>query len=701
MTASDPPTEEAKGAPSGGTTESIRPPTHSRRRLLKTMTVGGALALSGCGQDASGTRTGSPGSAATTFRFPVSENAPNKTSFFPLAPESTFATVVKEKPKGKLDGFLWENGQWFDGLWVGADVQYSWADGMTITPTEVTVSIGDNARWSDGHQITGRDIAVPVLDSTIDRFFRPTYASDEKDEPSFVLGAFDDFEITEQSVTYRSSQAYFDQFWDWAIRTWLGAFDHVPTHIEPYDAYAEGVVETVHRAQTGDIHPWGDRRRPGRGGTGPTKQALRQKHLDDRKYVEKFADPANVLASGAWDLVELRGSEAFVFEPNPHHRNADRINYESVVLEYTQSDQRKHAALKADQLDYGSGVTPQTMVESFPSHITEFRIPGGWGTGNELGLNFNHPALGNRYVRLAIMYALDQPTIAGNIHQSTAKPVATPGGDCWDATDYVSQGWIDETLTTYSTNGEKAASLMRKAGYTNDGGQWQGPNGDAITLTLATTRDTPRWEPTVASQLSEFGIKTSVQSLSDSVFQDRVEAGEFPLWARSGGSTSTAAATLAFWLAPPKYRQQYGIYPEEQFETGRFSTEGDPLPRTEDRWRIFTIDAPPIGQPDSPLDDYHPSALALAFHTNPPAAEFRRRVKNAMWLANWFLPTIPINKTFEQHFIDDTHWVWPTDTPSWQTFTAGGQRLVESILAGGKIRANPNDPEERAAVAEY
>lgn len=666
----------------------------SRRQLLQTLTLGGTSVLAGCelsGGTDNPTTLGrdTPSASDHTLRIPVSENVPNKVSFYGrLADlESTFATVAKESASVPF----MEPGIWTDQYFVPTGkIFYNWIEKpIKVTSTKITVSIRDDATWSDGHQITPKDIAVKPLQWTLRKLFPQFYSPARQDKPRFPWDAVDDFEISDQTITYTSSQGHFGLFWDWSNRLFFGGVVNVvPTHIEPYTAYADAVLETARRAFSGEIEP----QKVGSGD--PYKASLVDEHLAGREYVLKFTEPKHVLSTGAWNLVEIRGSRAFVFEKNPHHRNADILNFETLIAEYTSSSQRKHAALKADRLDYGSGFTPKTVAESFPDYITQVRTPG---KGTALGLNFIHPAFSKRPVRKALMYALDHEAIANNIHQSTAIPFTTPGGDCWDATDYVSQAWIDENLTTYDQDRARASTLMQQAGYSIDGGQWTGPDGEVLTLSLVTSSGTPRMEPSVASQLSEFGIHTSVRTITDDqAFDERLKRGEFPFWANEDVASATRFAHLALliWQNAAQDPQQYDIYPAKQFEDGSYSLDGDPIPYTEDRYDTFTIEAPPIGQPDGPLQNYHPASLALYPSTNPSEAEFRRRVKTGLWLTNWFLPTLPITKTYNQHFIDDAHWMWPRDSPRWTVFTDVGTGSIKAMIASGTIRANPDNPED-------
>lgn len=540
------------------------PSSQSRRRLLQTLTSTGALLLAGCGQDTAsdgakrtgtGTKQGGASSRMLeqTFRAPVGQN-PAQTSFYQFAQDSAYDVTAKKRFSGRLKWIIRESGVWADKRWAGGNIHYTWLEDIVVTPTEITVKIRDDATWSDGKPITGPDIAVGLLSGYIRKEFPAYFATEKKDEPTIIRDAIDGFDITDKAVTYRSSPGFFDKWWDSSLKLVFGVGQHsggsraVPTHLEPYGDYAEAVFETARRAIQGEINPWKGWDDPYVQPDDPRKDTLRKKYLDkEGKYVAKFSNPENVVSTSIWNLVEINGPEA-VLEPNPNHRNVENSNFKRLILEYTPGENRAWTALNADRLDYAApGPTSQAVVESLPGTIKQLQIPGGPKTGNELQLNFNHPALGNRKVRLALMFALDQSTIANNIHQSAALPVTTPGGDCWDATDYVSEAWIDENLTTFEQDRGKAGSLMRAAGYTKAGGKWRNGDGEALTLPLPTPSTTPRWEPTVASQLSEFGIQTSVQTYEESTFNSRVSNGEFPMWAESGRLTSTADRPLVFW----------------------------------------------------------------------------------------------------------------------------------------------------------
>lgn len=225
---------------------------------------------------------------------------------------TAYAGVVKEPASFNLRRFLRESGVWISGRLVpgpNKQIQYNWMKKpIKITPTEVTFRIRDDAKWSDGHPITGKDLAFIPIALTLRQYFSPPmYSPETTDEPERVRFAFDDFEIEEKSVTYRSSAGHFERFWDLNIAFNLGTvfFPTLsPTHIEPFDAYADAVIETARRAQAGEIHPWYKR-----GYGDPHRDSLIQEYLAHPEYVKKFSKPENVLSTGPWNLVDLRETD--------------------------------------------------------------------------------------------------------------------------------------------------------------------------------------------------------------------------------------------------------------------------------------------------------------------------------------------------------------------------------------------------------
>lgn len=712
-----------------------RSPGASRRRLLQGLAAGGSLLLAGCGAGGSGSgQTGTAGGSPTgthdggpgdrsgdlprvegqTFRAPIGQD-PTKTAVYgwltvSVLQRTAYARVVKEPATYGLRRFLRPPGVWINGQLGGprsnTSIQYAWLEEpIEISPTEITVRIADDAAWSDGHSITGRDLALRPLEATLYTFATPpAYAPevrgpyDDRPDPQRIVASFDDFDIGERTVTYRSAAGRFDRLIDTDVALALGPVYPTlsPTHLEPYTTYADAVIETVRRAQAGEIYPW-----YGAGFGDPNRESLIMEHLAEAKYVRKFSKPENVVGTGVWDLVDVDGTD-FLFEPNPHHRYADAVNFDEVRFGFSRSVERQRAALEADRLDLASpGTTPQTVVDAFPDSIETIERPGGLGTGNELAVDHDHPALGQRAVRQAVMYALDHGTIAGNIHPSVAFPVDAPGADTWYATNYAEREWLEEHFTTYGTARERASRLLEEAGYRRSGGQWVGPDGEALALTLPTPSGTPTWETTVASQLSAFGIDTTVRTMESSTFADRRDSGEFAIWPKANASgVAFAENTLSVWGAAARNPDRFGIYPDEQFESGEFSRNGTPQPRTEERYRVFSIEAPPVGRPDGDLQTYHPAALTIASWGTLSREEFVRRVRIGIWLANWYLPTLPINRRAIQHFLDTAHWLWATDSTSWQSFVDGDYRVPQGFLGDLALQANPENPEDGATAVE-
>lgn len=702
--------------------------TSSRRRVLEAMTAGSTILLAGCG----GSNPGTPTSGQDT-----PQNTPTATESTP-APSSglahvngqTLVTTISDVPneesflampslthllfptfnKAKLSPasvrimrFTYETGVWADAIWPGSGGQtyYNWIEEpIQISPTELTVNIRDDAMWSDGNPVTGKDIATIPLGMGLRRSDPPFYASDDDIPPQVSYNAIDGVEVNEKSVTYKSSAGHFEGFWDLDLTrrfgTWKGPH-LIPTQIEPWKSYSDALVELANQVHAGEINPW-------ESDSDPSKKDLVLEHLADPKWAKKLSKPENVHSTSVWKMVEMDGTSKFVFEVNEHHRNADQVNFDGLELVNTPSPKREQAALQTDSLDYASTITsprvPQGVVDALPDNIEEMRVPGGIETGTEIAVNHNVSPVDQRNVRAAIMYALDTAEIANAIHPNAALPVTTPGGDCWDAADYVGSGWVSSNLITYNQDLEAAASLMREAGYTKEGGTWVDSEGEPVTLIFPTEKSTPTYEPVVAAQLREFGLESEVNSLSGSAYWQRLGGGELAIWNSTRPAFTNYAPLVSIPWYQSVYNRPYNLFSDEAFDQGEFSEDGFPIPRTEDRWSVFTVEAPPVGEPGGELQEYNIGSMALSIYTNPPVEEYVERLKTMMWVGNWYLPSIPIAKELEQHFIDDDHWLWPRDTKDWEAYTDGAPKQRGGLFSHGYIQANPDDPEAGASVDE-
>lgn len=179
----------------------------SRRRLLESLTVGGSVLLTGCGQmnapDSNPTETGTSATTGQavdqTFRAPIRGNIPKKTSFFfggmtmhgggPIQNQA-YAPLVKEPASWTMRRFLRESGAWVSGGLAPSpetQINYNWIEEpMTITPKEVTLKIRDDAKWSDGHPVKGKDLAYLPLRRSLEGWggASPVCAGGERETPT-------------------------------------------------------------------------------------------------------------------------------------------------------------------------------------------------------------------------------------------------------------------------------------------------------------------------------------------------------------------------------------------------------------------------------------------------------------------------------------------------------------------------------------
>jgi peptide/nickel transport system substrate-binding protein len=302
------------------------------------------------------------------------------------------------------------------------------------------------------------------------------------------------------------------------------------------------------------------------------------------------------------------------------------------------------------------------------------------------------------------MYAMNLEDIAANVHPNAAAPISVPGGDNWGVDAVADQSWIDENLIDYGDQSQpdKAASLMQEAGASrNSDGTWV-MDGQPLEYEIATDSNDPRFEQTVASQLSEFGINANIQTYSDTKFFNTLRQGPgYDMW-RGPGMAQYYTQTASFWWSSMNYNTALGeegvrnFFPleEEQDALEGYADNGW-VAGNYNAWEDLTIDVPPIGEPDGQTEEF-PVAYENGLKSRGPENYSQEFYKQFMWIANYYLPVLPMVRQFTQTFYDTAHWNWPTDDNLWQYYPVNVTK--GKFLHSNLVSADPENPEEGATV---
>jgi hypothetical protein len=487
---------------------------------------------------------------------------------------------------------------------------------------------------------------------------------------------------------------------------WAGIRQNVA--MAPYDDWWAAIKEDWERAKGGDWHPddWQIQTRylePMLGGKGYSSN---QEESSYEQYWEKYyREPDNVVVHGAWTLDAINGTKNVELTPNPEYYDADKVNFDKIKIVRRQSDRANRAAINANSQDYYRGNVPSHIAQSVPDDIEQRMVAANGGLG--FAVNHRGDLLGKRQVRQAIVHAIDASRLARSVHQEKYSVIETPGGHAWGGESELGQDWIENNLQNFGERDlETAASLMQSAGYTREGGKWTDSDGNPVTMEIPSAKATPTLAPTLAGQLSSFGIDATLQTYSGTIFGEKKNAGEFNIWSTNRGLGFNQRAIgrlyLYFMVLEPWARKLFRVFPKEQVDAVNYADIGIISPK-EGQSQLenvspCTIEAPPIGEPDGELQTYHPPKLSLiAMGSNDPdiAQEAYRKLA---WVYNYDMPIIPIANARTQHFLDSGHWHWPgADSNTWQV--AGN--IPEHLLSYGRfLQANPNNTEEGASVEE-
>ena len=626
------------------------------------------------------------------------------------------------------DAYEPDPGPEFSGIFESVDV------GVETT----TVTIREDAYWSDGEPVRARDA---LANTAIWRFPHEDEGWQLDPEGTWVTDAVngvnmpdgDDGRTFELELADTEAWREIGGFQSDPITMlyWIAGphprrGPRFPSHVEPFKSMADHAIPDFE-----DLV-----------GEGPEDVAQRP------ELTAEYTTEAHIEASrngeiptfGAWTIKEVHGDQGVILEPNEYHRHYDRINFDEVFIEYSPEGQRTYAALQSESLDYAHVEASPDVADSLPSRYEQFTYPSVVGYG--ISVDHRSP-FGDPRVRQAMMYALDANHIAQNVHPDAAAPIHTPGWDNWAAEAVLDEGWAEENLLTYEQDLDRAAELMREAGYERGSDDVWEKDGEPLEAELATDADAPIFETTVENQLSEFGIELSVRTYDTATFVERYEgsatdewiedpdeaSGDFDLWVDTIGGESAGFYTSLqglWWtmLANRWESRARGLFAHEDIEDALANyIEAGWVAGMYDLWEVLTIDIPPIGEPDGTPEPFNVAYTTGRVNVGPVAAEepqpdnpyydtpfdeldernFDHYWQQVIWAGNWHLPVLPIVRLENQAFVNTENWIWPNQVDDhgifedmWEYYGIAFDSF--NLAGGGEILADPNNPKEGAEV---
>lgn len=473
----------------GHTDEVERNLRKTRRRFLQAAGVTGAAAVAGC----AGSNTGTPTATDSDGGGGDGGGDGTQTSESDSLEmtDRTFVTATTSVPK---DMQFNPYGQqyperaalaMFENLLYVNEATSTFMPGVLkswdIGSETVTLSVRDGFHWHSGDAVTAEDVAFKLKLEAYDGAAIGNIVATENitvvDESTVELGL--DRAVSDEVFLYSLKPIALDTPRD-QFGEFLDAFES--------DGEAPGMAELTLEEPNG---------------TGPFK-------FDHARNQE---------------LVATR------FEDHP---DADQINFAAFKWNYLQSNQKQWQALRTDTIDGIDNVfTPSNIAESYGDHVREIQMPANWGMG--IMFNHEHKHYSQQNVKQAIQYVIDREKLAqtagGKMHVPVEVPSGLPGNF-----DGSYKGWLGDSLSefdAYDPDTQKAAQLLRDAGFSKQDGTWVDADGETLSFPYKIPAGWNDWTAggqSIVQDLNDFGIEASLnpsQSYWGDIYgnQDYIVAG--------------------------------------------------------------------------------------------------------------------------------------------------------------------------------
>lgn len=556
---------------------------------------------------------------------------------------------------------------------------------VEVSSGSVTVTVKEDANFSNGEPITGKHVRNHVLSSIFMRVDEPRNELGNPDDAGapklLVRSPTDDggdwredaIEVDGKMVTFRTKDGWFGEQAPWTQDAIAREFWKANPEWPVYDDIFEDFLDIE--------DPFGEN--------------FDQVEEIKSEYWEREVGWEDVATPGPFYLSDVNQRE-FTLSRNEHHPFADQINWPTVVAEYIEGEQSQQTAMVNGHIDASDSISmAERTLSALPDHIEEFRheVPAG----DAFNVNIGDDNFGDVRVRQAIQHVIDREAITEAVSGETvieASPIEIPGA-MGGISGVLDDEFVD-SLNRYEPDEERATELLENAGFTKEGGVWQTPDGEEWTFRVQTDASVPHMETLLVNQLQSFGIQAELYTQDSAVLQQNKEDGNYDM-APGGWGGELESALAFFWWLPqnPVQRGIYGIWTDEQVAEWAEDVEQVHLDDNGYAHNFlaqhlkdhFTIEAPPVGEPDGELQEYDAAwaAMMLDWGFRLDDYDYEELLKELAWLYNWYVPEFPIHKKKEQRFHNTRDWIVPSADEEKQWY-----RGAKSLINSGHVSADPD-----------
>ncbi len=384
--------------------------------------------------------------------------------------------------------YNWSTAEYYPMLATGWEV---------LPPNQFRVHLRQGVRWSDGKPFSARDVVTTFMITWMQVYDLWNYLGDVKAED-------------DHTVLFTMKK---------------------PSSVVPYY-----VLEMNVRADS-VYGQWGRRARAlfDKGLKASSKEVGK---LNTQFSAYKLKDAP---VSGPYKIdVPTITSAQLVLKKVPTAWNADQVNFDTIVI-YNGETPTITPLVLSRKVDYATHGFPLAVMRQFAKSGIKLVNPPVL-SGPAVYFNLKRvPEMSDPRVRQAIAYAIDKKQNADVAY----------GMGSGLATRYMMTGVADEIITHWMSSGDlaainpytydpdKAAALLAKAGWKKQGKSWHTPQGKPARYEMIFPAEYTDWAAAgtnAAEQLSKFGIRTTVRSITFTAYADQFGKGDFELGINAWGT---------------------------------------------------------------------------------------------------------------------------------------------------------------------
>ena len=463
-----------------------RPRELSRRQFLGLGAAGAGLLLAGCGGGGQNYGEGGGGGGAGEFHGAYPYQLPPVGHYNTFVTNAFFQlTLYQDVLEMPMAMYRWAERKY---------VSYMATEWGFEPPDVFKVTLREGAKWSDGSEFTSKDVVTTFNILRLQEQLAWNYLAsvEPEDDYNLTFKMKDPSTVVERLVLRERIRAN-SVYGEWSEKAQ-----------ELFDSGADSESKEY------------------------------------RDVVTKFEEfrPEQMVVSGPFNIDKKTITESqLTMDKVETAWNADRTNFDRMII-YNGEVPAVTPIILSNDVDYATHGFPLATEKSFEEQgIRILRPP----TYSGPALYFNYAkikAVADPKVRQAIAHAIDMDENATvSLADSAIRSKYMTG-----VSDVLIRDWVSDQdlagMNPYEHDPDKASSMMEDLGFQKDGGVWVSPEGERMEYELGAPAEFADWSAAaknLADQLTKFGIKTTVRTVTFTQWEPRVQDGQFEMGIQAWG----------------------------------------------------------------------------------------------------------------------------------------------------------------------